>query len=273
MRKICIINQKGGVGKTTTTVNLAVGLAKAGKKILVLDLDAQGNINTCLPAESKRDMYDLLVENARLRECIASVNENLDIVTSKETLTKAELILVGEQNREKILKKNLGTVSGYDYILLDCPPSLGLLNQNALLYADEAIIPASTDILGLDGLQKISSAIDKINEVFNHDIQISVVVPTMFDSRTKVCKATLKAMNKEFFGSVSDPIRINSKLKEAPGSKKSIFEYAKYSNGAKDYAKLVEMVLRQEKDQAGHSVNRQLEKANGNVMYQTASAD
>lgn len=273
MRKICVINQKGGVGKTTTTVNLSVGLAKAGKKVLILDLDAQGNISSCLPVNPEKDIYDLLVENAPLHECISEVSDNLHIITSKETLTKAELILVGEQSRETVLKKKLEGVSGYDYVILDCPPSLGLLNQNALLYAEEAIIPASTDILGFDGLKKMSAAIDKINEVFEHDIQISTVVPTLFDSRTKVCKETLKAMNKEFYGLVADPIRINSKLKEAPSAKKSILDYAKSSNGAKDYTKLIQLVLGEEKDENGHSVNRQLEKANGNVMYQVTSAD
>ena len=270
MRKICIINQKGGVGKTTTTVNLAVGLADAGKKVLVLDLDAQGNVSSCLPAESEKDMYDLLVENADVVDCIARVNDNLHIIPSRETLTKAELILVGEQSREMVIKRKLENVSGYDYILLDCPPSLGLLNQNAMLYADEAIVPASTDILGLDGLQKIAAAINKINEVFDHEIQISTVVPTMHDSRLKVCKAVLKEMNKEYFGRVSDPIRTNSKLKEAPSAKASIYEYAKYSNGAKDYRKLVELVIREEKDESS-SVSRQLELANGKVMYKVPS--
>ncbi|MBU0461386.1 MAG: AAA family ATPase [Nanoarchaeota archaeon] len=273
MRKICVINQKGGVGKTTTAVNLAVGLANAGKKVLILDLDPQGNINSCLPAESKKDIYDLLVENAKLNECTVQLNENLAIVPSRETLTKAELILVGEQSRETVLKRKLEKLSGYDYVLIDCPPSLGLLNQNAMIFADEAIIPASTDLLGLDGLRKITAALKKINEVFDHDIDISVVVPTMHDSRTKVCREVLKQMNKDFFGIVAEPIRINSKLKEAPGMKQSIFEYAKSSNGAKDYGKLVEMVLNSEKSANGYSVNRQLENANGKVLYKVASAD
>src|SRR3989344_662812 len=125
MRRICIINQKGGVGKTTTAVNLGFGLALEGKKVLIVDLDAQGNISTCLPAESKKDLFDLLIENADVQECISVVRENLHVIKSKETLAKAELILVGEQSRESVLKRKLTNVKGYDYVLLDCPPSLG----------------------------------------------------------------------------------------------------------------------------------------------------
>ncbi|MFQ5475206.1 MAG: ParA family protein [Candidatus Nanoarchaeia archaeon] len=270
MRKICIINQKGGVGKTTTTVNLAVGLANAGKKVLVLDLDPQGNVSTCLPIETDRDIYDLLVENAKLEDCIAELDETLHVIPSRETLTKAELILVGEQSRETVLRRKMEDVVGYDYIILDCPPSLGLLNQNALLYADEAIVPTSTDVLGLDGVQKIEAAIEKINEVFDHEIQLSLVVPTLHDARINVCKETLKVLNKEFFGRIAEPIRTNSKLKEAPASKKAIFEYAKNSNGAKDYARLVAQVISEEKN-GSSSVSRQLEQANGKVMYKTAA--
>lgn len=246
MRKICIINQKGGVAKTTTTINLGMGLAKEGKKVLLIDLDAQGNIGTCLPAESKKDLYDLLVENADIRECISGVNENLDIIKSRETLAKAELILVGESSREMTLRRKLQNIAGYDYILLDCPPSLGLLNQNAMLFASEALIPASTDILGIDALRKMRFIVEKINDVFGHTLVISKVVPTLYDVRNKVCNTVLKQMQSEFYELVTDPIRVNATLKEAPAEKKSIFEYAPNSRGAEDYRKLVTQVLRDE---------------------------
>ncbi len=246
MRKICVINQKGGVGKTTTSINLGVGLAKEGKKVLIIDLDAQGNVGTCLPAESKKDIYDFLVENADIRECISCVSENLDIIKSKETLAKAELILVGESSRETVLRRKLQNLSGYDYVLLDCPPSLSLLNQNAMLFAHEAVIPASTDILGIDALRKMRFIVDKINDVFAHNLTITKVVPTLYDVRNKVCNLVLKQMQSEFYELVSDPIRVNATLKEAPAEKKSIFEYAPASRGAEDYRKLVRHVLRDE---------------------------
>lgn len=249
MRKICIINQKGGVGKTTTSVNLGWGLAKEGKKVLVVDLDAQGNISTCLPAESKKDLFDLLVEGADIGECISHVTDNLDIIKSKETITKAELILVGEQSRETVLRRKLEALKNYnyDYIILDCPPSLGLLNQNAILYSNEAIIPASTDVLGFDGLKKMVAAISKLNDVFGHSCTVTKIIPTLFDIRNKVCVSTLKQMQSEFYELVSDPIRINAKIKEAPSVKKAIFEYDKSSRGAEDYKNLVKQVIRDEK--------------------------
>ncbi|MBI2147809.1 ParA family protein [Candidatus Woesearchaeota archaeon] len=246
MRKICIINQKGGVGKTTTTVNLGVGLAREGKRVLIVDLDPQGNITTCLKAESKKDLYDLLVENAAVGECTSHVMDNLDIIKSKETLTKAELILVGETNREMVLRRKLDHIKNYDYILLDCPPSLGLLNQNAMLFATEAIIPTSTDILGVDGLNKMVLALQQINEVFDHSIMITKIVPTMHDARNRVCIESLKKIQSEYYQVVSDPIRINAKLKEAPSEQLSIFDYDNSSRGATDYKNLVKMVVRDE---------------------------
>jgi chromosome partitioning protein len=243
MRKICIINQKGGVGKTTTTVNLAYGLAQAGKKVLILDLDAQGNISSCLPVKCEKDMHDFMMGTALFESCVAEINENLHVITSKETLTKTELILAGEPSREKVLQRKLKHLGGYDFVLLDCPPSLGLLNQNALLYSEEAIIPASTDVLGIDGLQKMMMAIIELKSVFNHALEVSAIVPTMYDRRTKVCKQALEKMKSDYGSRVAEPIRINSKLKEAPRQKKSIFEYAKSSPGAKDYKKLVQFVI------------------------------
>ena len=188
MRKICIINQKGGVAKTTTTISIAAGLSRKGKKVLILDLDAQGNIGVALKSQSMKDMYDFLLNGSDIRECVTHMGDNLDIITSKETLTKAEFIMVGEQNREFILKNKLNDIKGYDYIIIDCSPSLGLLNQNALIAADEAIIPTSTDVLGFHALKKIILAIDSLNNVFEHECKVSKIVPTMHDQRLNVCK-------------------------------------------------------------------------------------
>ena len=246
MRKICIINQKGGVAKTTTTVNLATCLAQKGKRVLVLDLDPQGNISTCLCINGEKTMFDLLVNNAEPFDCIVNVSENFDVITSDASLAKAELVLTGETSRETILKRKMESVFNYDYIIIDCPPSLSLLNINALLFAQEAFIPVATDFLALDALKKMTKTIDEINELFDHDIRITSVIPTLFDQRNKSSKETLKEIKRGYDEIVTEPIRINSKLREAPAAGKDIFEFAKRSRGAQDYAKLAQSVIANE---------------------------
>lgn len=246
MRKVCVINQKGGVGKTTTTINLAYGLAAKNRKVLVLDLDPQGNVNTSFTVPAMKTMYHLLVDGADARECIVSVTDYLHVIPSDGSLTKAEIIMSGQAGREMILKRAMMHINDYDYVLVDCPPSMGLLNQNALLFANEAFIPVATEYLAVDGLRKMEATIDELKELFNHYIDITLVVPTMYDKRIKSCITTLGQIRKGYNGQVGNPIGVNSKLKEAPGEAKTIFEHAKNSKGAKDYEKLVEKVISQE---------------------------
>jgi len=246
MRTICMINQKGGVAKTTTTISLAAGLSRKGRKVLILDLDAQGNIGVALHAQGVKDMYDFLISGTDYRECVTHLGENLDIITSKENLTKAEFILVGEQNREHILANKIKEIKGYDYIILDCSPSLGLLNQNALLAANEAMIPTSMDALGFHALKKMVLAIDSLNNVFEHDCKVTKVIPTLYDTRLKACKEIYNNVINDYYEIVSNPIHNCSKLKEAPSKGKSIFAYAPKSRAAVDYQKLVQSVLADE---------------------------
>ncbi len=238
MRKIAVINQKGGVGKTTTTVNLSAGLASMGKKVLIIDLDAQGNIGTYFNKYSERDMFNLLTDkDITYKDCIMELTENLHLITSKETLEKAAVIMTGYDSRETTLIRKLKELkdSDYDYIILDCPPSLGLLNQNALLFANEAIIPVSTDFLGLDALEKMEKAVASINNYFEHNLKISAIIPTMYDKRNKICKDSLKLLKKKYSEVLTEPVRVCSKLKEAPLSGKSIYAYARNSVSAKEY--------------------------------------
>jgi chromosome partitioning protein len=246
MRKICIINQKGGVGKTTTTVNLAIGLARKKRKVLILDLDAQGNVSTCLGKKGEKTMYDLLVNKVPISECIVNIEKNVDAVTSDGKIAEAETILMGRPNRERILSRALEDLDeeAYEFILMDCPPSMGLMSQNALLYADEALIPSSTEALSFVGLKKMLEVIDESNTLFDHDLVVAGILPTMYDRRNKICVQVLGQMENEYNGMTLEPIRVNSKLIEAPGHSKTIFDYARSSRGAEDYRKLVEFVIK-----------------------------
>ncbi len=246
MRKICIINQKGGVAKTTTAVNLATALAANEKRVLIIDLDPQGNVGICLCVQNNKTVYDLLVEDADPYDCITNVSQNLDVIPSDSSLAKAELIMSGQTSRETILQRKLEPIFNYDYVIIDCPPSLSLLNVNALLYANEAFVPVATDFLALDALKKMSQTISEINELFDHDIKITQVIPTLYDKRNKACVATLKEIKRGYDELVTNPIRMNSKLREAPSQGKDIFEYAKRSPGAVDYKKLAVTVMEAE---------------------------
>ena len=243
MRKICIINHKGGVGKTTTAVNLAAGLSRSDKNVLLVDLDPQSNVALSLQVETTNTIYDALRGSFPIQRCVQNVAKNFDVITSKENLVKAEHYLANQPNANLLLKQLLDNIEGYDYILVDCPPSLGILNQNVMAYCKEAFIPTSTDFLGFDALKKMHIIVEKVNSNYGHDLRITKVIPTLFDKRTKASKQTLVDMEQRFPGLVSNPIRNNSKLREAPRYGKSIFKYAKSSSGAKDYGQLVDSVL------------------------------
>jgi chromosome partitioning protein len=243
MRTICIINQKGGVGKTTTAINLAAGLSREDKKVLLVDLDPQGNIDTSLKIKAEGDIYDAIIGNQVITQCISNLAENLDVITSKDSLQEAE-IFIAEQGDPSVFIKNLFKgVNGYDFLIVDCPPSMGLLSQNALHFCDEAFIPVSTDYLGFNGLKNMIGYIQKTNQRKGNEIKISKIIPTLYDKRNKICKDTLAKIQTEFPQLCSYPIHMNSKLKEAPKYGKSIFGYARSSRGAKDYSKLVEDTL------------------------------
>jgi len=244
MRKICVINQKGGVGKTTTAINLAAGLAIKGKKVLLLDLDPQGHVATFFPGkEYKKSMFEFLTNGAVAEECIQNIGTNFDVIKSAKEMRGAEPLLYKNPNGAAILADKLESMKGYDYVIVDCPPSAGVLSQNAMLFAEEAVIPMSADPLGMDGFKKMIRTINEFNGYAGHNLQISKIVPTMYDKRNKICRTILGELTNEYYELVSEPIHVNSKLREAPRFMKSIFTYAPSSTGAEDYKKLVESIV------------------------------
>ena len=246
MRKIAIINQKGGTGKTTTAVNLGKGLADRGNKTLLIDVDPQGNLVTWFECDYERSLYHLLVDDESPDSCIVEIEDNLHLLPSDEATAQAEKILTGKTSRETILKRRLSGIDDYDAVILDCPPSLSLLNQNALVYAKTAYIPVSMDYLAVVGVKNILKNIRRINDLLEHNVEVGLVIPTFFDIRTNQSKEILETLKKHFDSKVTEPIRTNVRLSESASYNETIFEYAPNSHGAEDYAKLVERVIEDE---------------------------
>lgn len=243
IRRIAVLNQKGGTGKTTTSVNLAAGLAEAGHRVLLLDLDAQGNVAVSLGLSPTKTIYHVLNGEVHPADAIISVSENLDALCSNTSLAQAEIKLVTSRDRFKVLSSRMASVTNYDFVIMDCGPSLSVLNQNALTYADHILIPVSCDYLSLVGVKQILRTLKRVNEVLLHPVSIIGVVPTFFDMRTRISVEAVNTLNAYFRERVLPPIRVNTRLKEAPSHKKTIFEFAPESRGSADYRRMVARFL------------------------------
>jgi len=241
---IAIANHKGGVGKTTSTQNIGAALAKQGKKTLLLDLDPQGNLSDAFGHDDVEvSIYDALTDKVAIS--VITINENLDLVPSNLDLSVAEVELSGRTGREYTLKDTIQElVQQYDYVLIDCPPSLGLLTINALTACDEVYIPLDSHYFSMKGLDKLMFIINQIKKRLNTDIQISGVFLTRFDARVVINK-NIAAMVEESFPKTlfKTKIRNNIALVEAPIESQDIFTYAPKSNGAKDYTALTAEII------------------------------
>jgi len=245
-RRVAILNQKGGTGKTTTAVNLAAGIADRGFDVLLVDVDAQGNVGTSLGIRGERTLYHLLLDPATQPEdVLVPVRGHLDVVTADATLALAEVHLARvESGRDRVLGERLAPVRGrYQYVVLDCGPSLSLLNQNALSFADEVLIPVSCDYLALVGVKQVLRTIKDIDRHLGHTVRVSGVVPTFFDARTRLGREAVDTLSGHFKERLYEPIRRSTRLAEAPSHRQTIFEYAPDSNGAADYRRLVARYL------------------------------
>ncbi len=247
-RRIAILNHKGGTGKTTTAVNLAAGVAERGHRVLLIDTDAQGNVGVSLGISGERSLYHVLVEGDEPKDVLVPVRSNLDVITSNASLAAAEIWLaqqpVTDRSRIMTRRLNLMQVSRrYDYVVIDCGPSLNLLNQNALSYADEVVIPVTCDYLALVGVKQVLRTIREVERHLHHAVRISAVLPTFFDNRTRLSREVLDTLQGHFKRKCLRPIRQNTRLAEAPSVRKTIFEHAPYSHGAEDYTRVVEWVL------------------------------
>ena len=246
---IALANQKGGVGKTTTSVNLGACLADLGKKVLLLDLDPQGNATSGLGIDKKsiqQSVYDVLINDVDLKDIIMpSSHQGMDIAPTTIALSGAEVELTSLMARETRLKDAFGTVKDeYDYILIDCPPSLGLLTINAFTACDSILIPVQSEYYALEGLSQLLNTIKLGRKHFNPDLKIEGVLLTMFDKRTNLGQQ-VNAEVKKFFGSqvYQTIIPRNVRLSEAPSHGEAIVDYDKRSTGAQVYQQLAKEVL------------------------------
>jgi chromosome partitioning protein len=244
---IAVLNQKGGVGKTTTTINLAAYLAKSSRSVLLADLDPQGNSTSGLGLDKQNlgsTLYDALFSQVQAASAIQEVSHNLSIMPSNADLAGAEVELVAAAGRETQLKRVLSGLN-YDYILIDCPPSLGLLTINALAAANSVLIPVQAEYYALEGLSQLLSVIQQVRAALNPGLDVLGVLITLYDSRNSLSEQVRKELQNYFGAKLFETVvPRNVRLAEAPSFGRTIIEHDKWSKGARAYKALAKEVLK-----------------------------
>jgi len=253
MKTICIFNQKGGVGKTTTNINLCAYLAMEGYKVLTIDIDPQGNTTSGLGLDKNNldlSIYDVLISDTPIKDSIvrSDLVQNLFISPSTMELAGAEVELINRKNRENIIKDKLNEIKDeYDYVFIDCPPSLGVLTINALTCADSVLIPIQCEFYALEGVSQLVNTIQLVKKSLNKNLDIEGVVMTMFDYRTNLSNEVLKEVQKYFKDKVyKTTISRNVRLAEAPSFGLPIMLYDEKCKGAEAYVKLTKEFLKRQ---------------------------
>lgn len=243
-RRVIVCMFKGGTGKSTVATNVSVGLARRGRRVALVDLDAQGNTTDMLghADHGTSGMYGVIVEGAKPQDIAIEVEEGLTLFPSSRALAPIDAWLAMQMRREQILEKRFASLSGYDYVILDTGPAFSLLNLNALCYATEAWVPVAMEYLSLSGMAQVQETLRMVQEELGHRLPMRCVIPTFFDRRTSKAKAVMEALEGSFKQALTPPIHANVRLSEAPSYHQNIFDYAPRSTGAEDFQQLVEHI-------------------------------
>lgn len=250
MKTIAVINQKGGTGKTTTTMNLGVALAKKGLKVLLVDLDSQGNLSYSFGIDTK--VGPTVVDALQGKEVLHAVlveKEGVRIAPSSTGLADVEVALVNKIGRERFLKDKLAEAAGFDYVFIDSPPSLSVLTINSLNAADEVIIPVQMEILSLQGLSLLLDTVREVQTVLNKNLKVNGIIPFMYDARRNLSHEVLHEIKSGLTDTYVYDTKIREcvKIAESPSFAKSVLSYAPGSNGAQDFTALAKEFIKKEK--------------------------
>jgi chromosome partitioning protein len=245
MRRVAVAIFKGGTGKSTVAVNVAVGFARRGRSVLVVDLDAQANASHMLgAADAHPTIREVLVDKIAPESAVRTVEPNLSILPSSRALAPIDAWLATQVRREDVLRNRLSCLAERDLVILDCAPAWSFLNVSGLLFADEIWIPVSMDFLALVGVQQLEDTFDMIRDELGHTLARKRVIPTFFDGRTRMAAEVLAALEERYGDDVMPPLRTSVRVSEAPGHGRFVLDYAPGSTAAEDFERIVDSLDR-----------------------------